>query len=30
MGQAEIDHLADAVLASLREMKEENGKALAS
>ncbi|MDA0230534.1 MAG: aspartate aminotransferase family protein [Proteobacteria bacterium] len=30
MEQAEIDHLADAVLASLREMKEENRKALIS
>ena len=30
MEQAEIDHLADAVLASLREIKEENRKALVS
>ena len=30
MGEAEVDHLADAVLASLREMKEESRKALVS
>ncbi len=30
MGEAEVDHLGEAVLASLKEMKEENGKAMAS
>jgi glutamate-1-semialdehyde aminotransferase len=30
MGEAEVDQLAEAVLDSLKEMKQENGKALAS
>jgi len=30
MGEAEVDHLAESVLDSLKEMKEEYGKAMAS